>query len=109
MGCMVNATTPLLYPPGKRPSTHCAGGWVGPGAGLDGCGKFMLVLLVIMITIIYYYVSSRNRGKKNINFFNVLLKSGKTFCPVRSYCSLFSHHWCNVKAVNLFSGSIVTY
>jgi hypothetical protein len=25
--------------PGKRPSTHCTGGWVGPKAGLDGCGK----------------------------------------------------------------------
>jgi hypothetical protein len=26
-------------PPGKRPGTHCMGGWVGPNAGLDGCGK----------------------------------------------------------------------
>jgi hypothetical protein len=25
--------------PGKRPDTHCIGGWVGPRAGLDGCGK----------------------------------------------------------------------
>jgi hypothetical protein len=24
-------------PPGKRPGTHCIGGWVGPRAGLDGC------------------------------------------------------------------------
>ena len=22
---------------GKRPGTHCTGGWVGPSAGLDGC------------------------------------------------------------------------
>ena len=22
-----------------RPGTHCTGGWVGPRAGLDGCGK----------------------------------------------------------------------
>jgi hypothetical protein len=26
-------------PPGNRPVTHCIGGWVGPRAGLDGCGK----------------------------------------------------------------------
>ena len=26
-------------PPRKRPSTHCRGGWVGPRAGLDRCGK----------------------------------------------------------------------
>jgi hypothetical protein len=26
-------------PPGKRPVTHFTGGWVGPRAGLDGCGK----------------------------------------------------------------------
>jgi len=25
--------------PGKRPGTHCIGGWVGPRADLDGCGK----------------------------------------------------------------------
>ena len=24
-----------LYP-GKKPGTHCIGGWVGPKAGLDG-------------------------------------------------------------------------
>jgi len=24
---------------GKGPGTHCTGGWVGPRAGLDGCGK----------------------------------------------------------------------
>jgi len=23
----------------KRPSDHCSGGWVGPRASLDGCGK----------------------------------------------------------------------
>jgi hypothetical protein len=23
----------------KRPGAHCVGGWVGPRAGLDGCGK----------------------------------------------------------------------
>jgi hypothetical protein len=27
---------PAALPPGKRPGT---GGWVGPRAGLDGCGK----------------------------------------------------------------------
>jgi len=25
--------------PGKRPGTQCIEGWVGPRAGLDGCGK----------------------------------------------------------------------
>ena len=24
----------------ERPGTHCIGGWVGPRAGLDRCGKF---------------------------------------------------------------------
>jgi len=28
----------VLYPP-ERPGTHFTGGWVGPRAGLDGCGK----------------------------------------------------------------------
>ena len=30
---------PVALPPGKRPGTNCIGGWVGPRAGLDGCGK----------------------------------------------------------------------
>jgi hypothetical protein len=25
--------------PEKRPGIHCTGGWVGPKAGLDGCGR----------------------------------------------------------------------
>jgi len=28
-----------LSPPRGRPGTHCTGGWVGPRAGLDRCGK----------------------------------------------------------------------
>jgi hypothetical protein len=30
---------PATLPPGKRPGTHCIGGWVGPRAGLDCCEK----------------------------------------------------------------------
>jgi len=30
---------PATLPPGKRAGTHFEGGWVGPMAGLDGCGK----------------------------------------------------------------------
>ena len=38
MGRVVNATPRPLYSR-ERPSTHCTGGWVSPGAGVDGCGK----------------------------------------------------------------------
>ena len=37
MGCQQHA--PAALPLGKRPSTHWTGGWVGPKANLDGCGK----------------------------------------------------------------------
>ena len=30
---------PAALPLGKRPGTHCIGGWMGPRAGLEGCGK----------------------------------------------------------------------
>jgi hypothetical protein len=26
---------PAFIPPGKKPGTHCTGGWVDSGAGLD--------------------------------------------------------------------------
>ena len=38
MGWVVNATPRPLYPR-ERHGTHCIGGWVGPRAILDGCGK----------------------------------------------------------------------
>jgi len=34
-----SASRPGRFYPGERPGTHCTGGWVGPGAGLDRCGK----------------------------------------------------------------------
>ena len=30
---------PAALPPGKGPGIYCTGGWVGPRAGLDGCGE----------------------------------------------------------------------
>jgi len=33
---------PAALAPGKRPVTHCLGGWVGPRSGLDGCRKSRL-------------------------------------------------------------------
>ena len=39
MGWVVNATLQQLYSR-ERSGTHCTGGWVGPRAGLDGCGKY---------------------------------------------------------------------
>ena len=30
---------PVALYPRERPGTHCTGGWVGPRAGLDRCGK----------------------------------------------------------------------
>jgi hypothetical protein len=38
MGWVVKATPRPLYPR-ERPGTHCTGGWVGPRACVDGCGK----------------------------------------------------------------------
>jgi hypothetical protein len=36
MGCQRHDPVAL---PGKRPDTHFTGGWVGPRACLDACGK----------------------------------------------------------------------
>ena len=38
MGWVVNATPRPLYPR-ERSGTHCIGGWLGPRARVDGCGK----------------------------------------------------------------------
>ena len=38
---VVKATTRPLYRR-EKPGTHCIGGWMGPRAGRDGCGKSRL-------------------------------------------------------------------
>ena len=40
-GCVVNATPRPLYPR-ELLGPRCIGGWVGPRAGLEGCGKSCL-------------------------------------------------------------------
>jgi len=35
MSVGVKRHAPAALPQGKRPGTHCTGGWVGPRAGLD--------------------------------------------------------------------------
>jgi hypothetical protein len=39
MGMRGQRHASAALPPGKRLVTHCIGGWVGPRAGLNGCGK----------------------------------------------------------------------
>ena len=39
MGVGSQRHSPAALPRGRRPGTHCIGGWMGPRAGLDGCGK----------------------------------------------------------------------
>jgi hypothetical protein len=33
--------SPAALPPGKAAGTSCIGGWMCPGVGLDGCGKYL--------------------------------------------------------------------
>ena len=46
---------PAALPPGKRPGTHCIGGWVGPRAGLDGCGETKFCYYYYYSYYYYYY------------------------------------------------------
>jgi hypothetical protein len=39
MGVGGQRQAPATLPLGKRHGAHCIGGWMGPGAGLDGWGK----------------------------------------------------------------------
>jgi hypothetical protein len=39
MGVGGQRHTSAALPPGKRPGTHCIGGYVGSRAGLGWCGK----------------------------------------------------------------------
>jgi hypothetical protein len=39
MGVGGKRHSPAASPPGKGPGAHNTGSWVGPRAGLNGCGK----------------------------------------------------------------------
>jgi hypothetical protein len=39
MGLGVQRHATAVLSSGKKSGPHCVGGWLGPRAGLDGCGK----------------------------------------------------------------------
>ena len=41
MGASSQLYSPAALLPGKIVGTHCMGGWVSPGVGLDGCGNYL--------------------------------------------------------------------
>ena len=43
MGVGGQRLAPAALPPGRKPGTHCTGGWMGPRAGLDRRGKSRLL------------------------------------------------------------------
>jgi len=45
--------TPAALYTRERPGAHCTGGWVGPRAGLDRCGKYS-----------HIYSDKKNRTKR---------------------------------------------
>jgi hypothetical protein len=47
---------PAALPLGKRPGTHCTGGWVGPKAGLDGCWNALYVIILYYVVTLYYII-----------------------------------------------------
>ena len=47
---MVNSTPRPLYPL-ERPGSHGKGGWMGPRAVLDGCGKYRPVLRTVVLCV----------------------------------------------------------
>ena len=62
---VANATPSAALTPGKKNGTHCRGGWVGPRASLDWCGKphshriFLCVFFSFVLffsSIVYLYI-----------------------------------------------------
>jgi hypothetical protein len=55
---------PATLPPGKRPGTHCVGGWMGPRAGLDGCATLLCILIKRRTSLCYdtAHIASSLRG-----------------------------------------------
>jgi len=47
---------PVTLPQGKRPGNHCAGGWMGPKADMDGCGKSRLHTSVMTFIVVVGYL-----------------------------------------------------
>ena len=60
--------TPAALAPRKGNGTHCTGGWVGPTAGLDKCGKFYL-----------YEIRSPDRPSRSESLFR-LSYPGPQYC-----------------------------
>ena len=76
---VVSAKLRPLYPPGKKPSTHCEGGWVGSRAAIDWCEKFhrhreffilfypLLHLYLFVLIVLYFAFCFYLRHTSNIH------------------------------------------
>jgi hypothetical protein len=94
MGWVVNPMPRPLYPPGKRPGTHCTGGWLGARDGLDECGKISPPpgfdpRTVQPVTSRYtdYAIPAHTNGQKCTNYYYYYyyyyyLKVGKMSCNI---------------------------
>jgi hypothetical protein len=67
---VINATLRPLYPR-EWPGTHCAGVWVGPRTGLDGCKNLAPTGIFLFSVLPLYY-------------FYVLIVLAVPFCPYRT-------------------------
>jgi hypothetical protein len=96
MGWVVSATPRPFYPR-ERPGTRRVGGWVGPRAVLDGCGKSRphrewirgppspqrvtipteLTRLSHIVALVYKFIF------KCLNFFNFVIKQGNDCLAVK--------------------------
>jgi len=59
MGVGGQRHAPAALPPGKRRGTHFIGGWVGPRAGLGGCGKYPYFRAAA--SFFHYFLQSRGQ------------------------------------------------
>ena len=71
MGWVVNATPRPLYAR-ERPGAHCIGGWVGPRAGLDRCGKCHSHRDSISERSTQYNDVNNQQDETNFSFINLL-------------------------------------
>jgi hypothetical protein len=90
-GWGVSVTTRPLFTPG-RPGTHCTGGWVGPRAGLDRCGKSRPPPGFDPRTIQPVASRCTDYATRPTTESQVLLKSTNSW-GTHSLYSHFSHNW----------------
>jgi hypothetical protein len=94
MGVSGQHHAPAALTPGeKTPGTHCAGGWVGPRAGLDAEARGKISAVSTSETSVNFYHTTLRYNSEDSHLYARRRENLKSFLPIFCTSRFFVKHY----------------